>query len=64
MVHHQPNRTRFSPAVHPSALTDWCLKPTPFQRDPLKELAAACQEAKIKLNKPPLSSRNSYNPLN
>jgi len=25
-----------------SGLTDWCIKATPFQRDPLKELAAAC----------------------
>ena len=23
--------------------TDWCIKSTPFQRDPLKELADACQ---------------------
>ncbi len=35
--------------MYPSALTDWCIKSTPFQRDPLKELAAACQEAGIKL---------------
>ena len=28
-----------------SELTDWCIKSTPFQRDPLKELAAACKEA-------------------
>lgn len=27
-----------------SELTDWCIKSTPFQRDPLKELAAACKE--------------------
>jgi alpha-L-fucosidase len=32
-----------------SDLTDWCIKSTPFQRDPLKELADACQEAGIKL---------------
>jgi alpha-L-fucosidase len=32
-----------------SDLTDWCIKSTPFQRDPLKELAAACHEAGIKL---------------
>lgn len=32
-----------------SELTDWCIKSTPFQRDPLKELAGACQEAGIKL---------------
>lgn len=29
--------------------TDWCIKSTPFQRDPLKELAEACKEAGIKL---------------
>ena len=29
--------------------TDWCIKSTPFQRDPLKELADACQAAGIKL---------------
>ena len=29
--------------------TDWCLKSTPFQRDPLQELAAACKEAGLKL---------------
>ncbi len=26
-----------------SDLTDWCIRRTPFQRDPLAELAAACQ---------------------
>jgi len=26
-----------------SSLTDWCIASTPFQRDPLKELAAACR---------------------
>ncbi len=31
-------------ALYPSALTDWCIKSTPFQRDPLKELADACRE--------------------
>jgi alpha-L-fucosidase len=35
--------------MYPSALTDWCIKSTPFGRDPLKELAAACQDAGIKL---------------
>lgn len=30
-----------------SGLTDWCIKRTPFTRDPLKELAAACQSAGI-----------------
>ena len=29
--------------------TDWCIKSTPFQRDPLKELADACHAASIKL---------------
>jgi alpha-L-fucosidase len=32
-----------------SDLTDWCIKSTPFQRDPLKELADACHEAGLKL---------------
>ncbi len=32
-----------------SDLTDWCIKSTPFQRDPLKELADACQDAGIKM---------------
>jgi alpha-L-fucosidase len=32
-----------------SGLTDWCVKSTPFQRDPLKELADACREGGIKL---------------
>jgi alpha-L-fucosidase len=32
-----------------SELTDWCIKSTPFQRDPLKELADACKEAGIQL---------------
>ena len=31
----------------PSAQTDWCIKSTPFKRDPLAELAAACKEAGI-----------------
>ena len=29
--------------------TDWCIKSTPFQRDPLKELADACRAAGLKL---------------
>jgi alpha-L-fucosidase len=33
----------------PSKLTDWCIKRTPFHRDPLKELADACHEAGIKM---------------
>jgi alpha-L-fucosidase len=32
-----------------SLLTDWCIKSTPFQREPLKELAVACQKQGIKL---------------
>lgn len=32
-----------------SDLTDWCIKSTPFQRDPLKELADACHDAGIRL---------------
>lgn len=36
-------------AMYPSALTDWCIKSTPFHRDPLKELAAACKDEGIKL---------------
>src|SRR5438874_12678329 len=36
-------------AIYPSALTDWSMKSTPFARDPLKELSAACEEAGIKL---------------
>jgi alpha-L-fucosidase len=28
--------------MYRSDLTDWCIKSTPFQRDPLKELADAC----------------------
>ncbi len=35
--------------MYPSALTDWCIKSTPFGRDPLKELSVACKEAGIKL---------------
>lgn len=30
-----------------SDLTDWCIKSTPFQSDPMKELAAACREQDI-----------------
>ena len=32
----------------PSALTDWCIKSTPFQRDPLRDLADECKKAGIK----------------
>ncbi len=34
--------------MFPSKETDWCIKITPFKRDPLKELSAACREAGIK----------------
>src|SRR5271163_3004599 len=34
--------------MYRSDLTDWCIKRTPFQRDPLAELAAACQAEGIK----------------
>src|SRR5215469_16149579 len=36
-------------AMYPSELTDWCIKSTPFHRDPLKELAAACKQEGVKL---------------
>ncbi|MEI6075903.1 MAG: alpha-L-fucosidase [Verrucomicrobiota bacterium] len=32
----------------PSAETDWCIKSTPFHRDPLRELSDACRQAGIK----------------
>jgi alpha-L-fucosidase len=32
----------------PSAQTDWCIKSTPFQRDPLEELADECRKAGIR----------------
>jgi alpha-L-fucosidase len=35
--------------MYRSGLTDWCIKSTPFQRDPLKELAAACKDAGVRL---------------
>jgi alpha-L-fucosidase len=35
-------------AMYRSDLTDWSIKRTPFQRDPLKELAAACKTEGIK----------------
>jgi alpha-L-fucosidase len=34
--------------MFPSQLTDWCIKSTPFHRDPLKELSEACRAAGIK----------------
>jgi alpha-L-fucosidase len=36
-------------AIYPSQLTDWCIKSSPFGRDPLTELAAACKEEGITL---------------
>ena len=32
----------------PSALTDWCIKSTPFHRDPLRELSDECRKQGIK----------------
>ena len=34
--------------MFPSRETDWCIKSTPFGRDPLKELSAACRAEGIK----------------
>jgi alpha-L-fucosidase len=34
--------------MYPSQETDWCIRSTPFKRDPLKELSEACREAGIK----------------
>ncbi|HWQ93000.1 MAG TPA: alpha-L-fucosidase [Clostridia bacterium] len=34
-------------ALFPSTLTDWTIARTPFKRDPLKELAAACKKEGI-----------------
>lgn len=34
--------------MYPSDLTDWCLRRTPFQRDPLKEIAEACKAEGIR----------------
>jgi alpha-L-fucosidase len=31
-----------------SSLTDWCIKSTPFDRDPLKELSEACRQQGIR----------------
>ena len=36
-------------AIYPSHMTDWCIRRTPFDRDPLLELSKACREAGIKL---------------
>jgi len=35
-------------AIYPSKLTDWCIRSTPFQRDPLMELSEECRKAGIK----------------
>ena len=35
--------------IYPSQQTDWCIKSTPFPRDPLKELAAACKAEGLRL---------------
>jgi len=34
-------------AMYPSELTDWCIRSTPFQRDPLKELSTECKKEGI-----------------
>lgn len=34
--------------MFPSQLSDWCISRTPFKRDPLKELAAACKAQGIR----------------
>lgn len=34
--------------LFPSALTDWCVKSTPFHRDPLRELSKACKAEGIR----------------
>ena len=36
-------------SIYPSDQTDWCIKSTPFKRDPLQELAKACRAAGIRL---------------
>jgi alpha-L-fucosidase len=55
-----------------SSLTDWCIKSTPFQRDPLKELSLACRKAGITLcfyhsimdwHHPDWGTRRAYNDL-
>ncbi len=33
--------------MYPSELTDWCIKSTPFKRDPLKELSVECKKEGI-----------------
>jgi alpha-L-fucosidase len=35
--------------LFPSAMTDWCVKSTPFHRDPLRELSKACRAEGIRL---------------
>lgn len=35
-------------AMFPSKFSDWCISATPFKRDPLAELAAACRQAGIR----------------
>jgi alpha-L-fucosidase len=55
-----------------SSLTEWCIKSTPFQRDPLKELSVACRKAGIILcfyhsimdwHHPDWGTRRAYNDL-
>jgi alpha-L-fucosidase len=35
-------------AMYPTGLSDWSIRRTPFQRDPLKELSVACRAAGIR----------------
>ncbi len=59
-------------AMYRSKLTDWCIASTPFQRDPLKELAAACRAEGITLcfyhsvmdwHNPEYAPRKSWNDI-
>jgi len=59
-------------SMYRSDLTNWGIKSTPFQRDPLKELASACKEADMKLcfyysimdwHHPEWADRKPYNDL-
>jgi len=59
-------------AMYRSKLTDWCIASTPFQLDPLKELAAACRAQGITLcfyhsimdwHNPEYAPRKSWNDI-
>jgi alpha-L-fucosidase len=58
--------------LFPSSLTDWCIKSTPFKRDPLRELAAACKSEGVRFccyysimdwHHPDWGQRESWNDL-